>query len=712
MDGRKITAAAAALIMAVSCVTVLAPSWESDAATLNDGDSWGLSLEFDDVDDLMTKIREKPGYENAPKDRLMLIEYIKIVLGGLGIKVRSLDLEGSGDIELAMTAEAGSGKQILKADAGLRLDGYVKVGMDVPLTGLDKYSGLGEILTDMGIDLDYFDERVTETGSLSAVIDADLKVKTDLASFNTFNMNSAWHIIGMESGTRSASAVDGYVSFGIKEMEGGTIVSETVVKEGLDSRFSEILEAAMTFSGGGIQFLPDVPGQSSWSNRTQVSGHVEGSTGYLLPLMADVERRMPQGPFDIDLDGEMNYHGSASGTTSGMYDVSFGLDFPSIKLPTITGEDFADLLEDLIPGLNLGRIMALLKAVDPTMNYDKFFNMLLTMFPNVDVRFPIDLGEILMDNVPDLKYRYPFEYTDIPSFLFVGNSFKIDRSQIAPIEEKIRNEDKRLENLLGDVLYPVKFVDGDKTISTVMAGYGKEPAFPDYEPAAGWMTEDGTHWIKGYSRITGETVLYPCHSKTLDSAPTAADVGSADILFWNGARPTDSLDLSVFNGQYGKEIVADVDGGYTWDVVSSEDSYTGRILNLGIRNTDMPTAVADDFKGRVSSYLSFDQAGYGIGDAWVTYTLPESLKEEKSVDMYEVGSGSPVFLRTAQVDDGSIWWKYTGENDVVLAGSDLPPEPEKERDEGLMLIIIGVVIVALIAAAAWAVSKHRKRVRE
>ena len=62
MDGRKITAAAAALIMAVSCVTVLTPSWESDAATLNDGDSWGLSLEFDDVDDLMTKIREKPGY--------------------------------------------------------------------------------------------------------------------------------------------------------------------------------------------------------------------------------------------------------------------------------------------------------------------------------------------------------------------------------------------------------------------------------------------------------------------------------------------------------------------------------------------------------------------------------------------------------------------------------------------------------------------------
>ncbi|MBP5203751.1 MAG: hypothetical protein J6Z16_03865 [Candidatus Methanomethylophilaceae archaeon] len=712
MDGRKITAAAAALIMTVSCVTVLAPSCESDAATLNDGDSWGLSLEFDDLDDLMAKIREKPGYEDAPKDRLMLIEYAKIVLGGLGIKVRSLDLEGSGDIELAMTAEAGTGKQVLKADTGLRLDGYVKVGMDVPLTGLDKYSGLGEILTNMGVDLDYFDERVTETGSMSAIVDADLKVKTDLASFNTFDMNSAWHIIGMESSVRSASSVNGYVSLGVKELEGGTIVSETTVKEGLDSRFSEILEAAMTFSGGGIQFLPDVPGQSSWSNRTQVSGHAEGSTGYLLPLMADVERRMPQGPFAVDLDGEMNYHGSAKGTASGMYDVSFGLDFPSIKLPTITGEDFANLLEDLIPGLNLSRIMALLKAIDPTMNYDRFFNLLLTMFPNVDVKFPIDLGEILMDNIPDLKYRYPFEYTDIPSFLFVGNSFKIDKSQIPPIEKKIREEDERLEDLLGDVLYPVKFVDGDKTISTVMAGYGKEPVFPDYEPAAGWMTEDGTHWIKGYSRVAGETVLYPCHSKTVYSVPTAADVESSDILNWNGAKPGDSIDLSVFNGQYGKEIVADVDGGYVWDVVSSESSYSGKTLNLGIRNADMPATVADDFERRVSSYLSFDQAGSNIGDAWVTYVLPDSLKGEKSVDMYEVGGGSPVFLRTVQVDDGSIWWKYSGENDVVLAGSELPPEPEKERDEGLMLIIIAVIAVALIAVAAWAISRRRKSVQE
>ncbi|MBO4569241.1 MAG: hypothetical protein J5674_04720, partial [Candidatus Methanomethylophilaceae archaeon] len=250
MDGMKIAAVAAALIMTLSCVVVAAS--EAEAATLNDGDSWGLSLEFDDLDDLMAKVREKPGYEDAPVDRLMLIEYVKIVLGGLGIKVRSLDMEGSGDIELAMTAVAGSGKQTLYVDSALRFDGYIKADMEVPLTGLDKYSGLGKILTDMGIDLDYLEERVTDTGSLYATVATDLQIKTDMASFTVLDANSAWHVIGLDTSIRSASAVKGYVSTGIKEIEGGTIVSETTVKEGLDSRFSEILSAQMTFSGGGI----------------------------------------------------------------------------------------------------------------------------------------------------------------------------------------------------------------------------------------------------------------------------------------------------------------------------------------------------------------------------------------------------------------------------------------------------------------------------
>ncbi len=708
MYGRKIAAAAAVIVIALSCVVATAPGTE--AATLNDGDSWGLSLEFDDLDDLMKKIKGKPGYEDAPEDRLMLMEYMKMVLGGLGVKVRSLDIEGSGDIELAMTAESKGGSQALDVDAGLRFDGRIKTDMEVPLTGLDKYSGLGKVLDGLGVDLDYLNERVTDTGSLTAVIGADLLVKTDLASFSVLNTNSAWHVIGLDSSVRSASAVKGYVSFGIKEIEGGTVVSETSVKESLDTRFSEIMGIQMTFSGGGVQFLPDVPGQSSWSSRTVATGHVEGSTGYLLPLMADVERGFPQGPFSADINEEISYHGSASGN-SGVYDVSFGLDFPSIKLPVITGEDFAELLEEMVPGLNLGRIMALLKTLDPTMTYDRFFNLLLTMFPEVDVRFPIDLGEILMDKIPDLKYKYPFEYTDIPSFLFVGDSFKIDRSQIPPIEEKIKAEDERLEGLLGDVLYPVTFMDGDKVISTVMTGYGKEPAFPEYEGAAGWMDGEGDHWIEGYTKVKGATVLHPCRSVTVGSMPTAADVASTDIVFWEGASPGDRIDLSVLDGQHGKEIVAAVGQAYSWDVVSSEQSYSGKSLNLGIRNMDMPGRAAEEFSDRVSAYLSFDQAGQDAGDAWITYALPDCLKDEKSVDMYEVGGGKTTFLRTLEADDGTIWWKYSGENDVVLAGSEIPPAPEKEDNRALYLMIAAVIIVVLIAAAAYAIVR-KKRARD
>jgi hypothetical protein len=290
----------------------------------------------------------------------------------------------------------------------------------------------------------------------------------------------------------------------------------------------------------------------------------------------------------------------------------------------------------------------------------------------------------------------------------VGDSFKIDRSQIPPIEERIKAEDERLEGLLGDVLYPVTFMDGDKVISTVMTGYGKEPSFPEYEGAAGWMDEEGNHWIEGYTKVKGATVLHPCRSATVGTMPTATDVASTDIVFWEGASPDDRIDLSVLDGQRGKEIVAAVGQSYTWDVVSSEQSYSGRSLNLGIRNLDMPGRAAEEFSDRVSAYLSFDQAGQDAGDAWVTYALPDCLKDERNVDMYEVGGGKPTFLRTLEADDGTIWWKYSGEDEVVLAGSEIPPAPEKKDDGSLYLMIAAVVIAVLIAAAAYAVVRRKR----
>ncbi|MBO4798875.1 MAG: hypothetical protein J5494_08935, partial [Candidatus Methanomethylophilaceae archaeon] len=515
-----------------------------------------------------------------------------------------------------------SGQQKFEVDGSLYFDGRVKADLEAAISDLDPYSGLGKILTDLGIDLSYIDDRVTETGSAVADIAVDMDIVTDLASLNNFSMSSAWHIIAADSEARSSSYAKGYVYTGIKEIEEGKIISETGIKQGIDSRFAEIMNADLTFSGIGIQFLPDTPGQSSWSNRTGVSGTVEGSIGYLLPLMADMTRYVPQGPFRYDISDEINYHGK-SVPQSGYYDVSFGIDFPSIDLPVITGDDFAELLENFIPGLYLGRILQILKTFDPTMDYNKFFNILLSMFPNVDVRFPIDFGEILMDKIPDLQYRYPFEKTDIPSFLFAGDSFKIPPQEADKIRGRVLAENDKLESLLYHVPYPVTFRDGDKVISEVMAGYGTEPAFPEYTSpsgeAAGWKFEDGTPWVRGVNVVKGETVLYPAYSKTVTDKPSAGDLDDADIIIWKKGSSAEELDLGFLDGTYGKVLIVDVNNGsYTWELPAVGGPYSGKTLKTLISPSDRESEISGKYE---SVTLGFEQAGTRVDGLLVSYNV-------------------------------------------------------------------------------------------
>lgn len=328
-----------------------------------------------------------------------------------------------------------------------------------------------------------------------------------------------------------------------------------------------------------------------------------------------------------------------------------------------------------------------------------------------------------MDDSEDIVFNYPFDNNEVPEFLLIGDSLKLDASEVKTVKNAISVSKNPVKEVMDDVTLKVTLLDDDWEEWKVFdVKYGSTKELPDYTEVGegytfvGWSGIGfGTMWNDN-TPITGHVELYPVISKVKDTMPTNDDFLQTGSVTWNITEGSTDLDKTIPQSVLGNGTlyvnVTDSMGNvlYSWELFTGyDDNLAGSQVKVGITEMNLPdtnyikNCVGDD----TALYLKFAASGIMPTTTHVSYYVGDVFADGSTVEMYydDATGSKTVYQASLTVQDGTITMPLTHCSSYILVGDGTSGDDEGGID--MMTIAIIAVVILAVAVLAFVIIKKK-----